>query len=681
MNAVEILSPAGSMQSLIAAVRSGADAVYIGATQFSARRNAENFDKEGLKEAAEYCRIRGVKLYLTLNIMIKNSELETALELASYANEIGIDGLIIEDIGLALEISRRFPDLPLHASTQMTIYEISALPLLKRIGFKRVVLAREMSKGEISAFCAAARKEGIEVEVFVHGALCMCVSGQCLLSSVLGSRSGNRGLCAGPCRLPFSVIGGTGYDLSLKDLSLLEDLKELTEMGVTSFKIEGRMKRPEYVAAATSAARQMVDNGRIEGDRVKLLSGIFSRSGFTKGYYQNHIGRDMFGVRTKDDVISSTAAQNALHELYRTERQSVPVKISVTARLNAPLTISFTDGINTVSVSGEMLQAAKGEGTSKQTLIKLVSKLGGTPYFAKDITVNADSGIFVPSSAVNSLRRKVTESLNNARKTPPLRRQTEYKTAACSKTHTLSGMYARFYDTGNLPDDLSALSGVILPLENDFSKLPQGVTKIADMPRLITNGKTVALRLKEVKEQGVTAALCGNLSAVFLAKSAGLKVIGDIGLNIANDRSAEYFEDLGLSGIISSAELTLKETEKLSSNLFKGIFAYGRLPLMLTKNCPIKNGTTCDKCRKNGTLRDRKGILFPVRCRQNYSEVFNSSPVYLADRLGDIKNVDFLLLSFTDETKVQVQRIIKEYKMGGITPKSFTRGLYYKGVK
>ena len=244
----EILAPVGSREMLVAAVRSGADAVYLGAKEFSARRNAENFGVFELKNAIEYCHIRGVKAYLTLNILIKEREFKSAFDLAKNAYNLGIDGIIIEDLGLAKILREKIPDLKLHASTQMSVHSVSALPILKEMGFVRVVAAREMSKKDLISLCKRAEELGMEIEVFVHGALCMCLSGQCQLSAFLGQRSGNRGLCAGPCRLPFKVEKGTGYDLSLKDLSLLDHLNELREMGVKSFKIEGRMKRPEYVA-------------------------------------------------------------------------------------------------------------------------------------------------------------------------------------------------------------------------------------------------------------------------------------------------------------------------------------------------------------------------------------------------------------------------------------------------
>ncbi len=411
----EVLSPVGSPQSLEAAVRCGADAVYIGAKKFSARRNAENFDINDIKETVCYCHIRGVKVYLALNIMIKQSELQDAFKLAAHVYECGVDAIIISDLGLASLIHECIPDMPLHASTQMTVHSESALPLLKNMGFTRVVVSREMNKKELENFCTEADNLGIEVEMFVHGALCMSVSGQCLLSSVLGARSGNRGLCAGPCRLPFAADGGTGYDLSLKDFCLYDYVNEISNIGVSSLKIEGRMKRPEYIAAATTACRQAVDNGYVKPELLNTLKNVFSRSGFTDGYYKSNLGREMFGIRTKENVIASNETFSYLHTLYRAERQSVPIDVNIDILSGKPITLKIYDGFNTACVSGEIPQCAENKPLEKSAVSDSISKFGNTPYYCDNISVNIDDGLFVPVSALNSLRRSAIEKLNAQR--------------------------------------------------------------------------------------------------------------------------------------------------------------------------------------------------------------------------------------------------------------------------
>ena len=313
----EILAPAGSPQALIAAVRSGADAVYLGIKGLNARRSAENFDDDQLKEAVAYCHKHNVKVHLTLNTLVSDGELEKAQEAVRLACESGVDAIIVQDIGLAELIHRNAPEMPLHASTQMSVQTAAGLKRLKKLGFTRAVLPRELSKEEIKKLC---ENSPIELECFVHGALCMCVSGQCLFSAVLGSRSGNRGACAQPCRLPFGVENGTGHDLSLKDLSLIDYIAEMAEMGVCSFKIEGRMKRPEYVAAAVKACRNSVDGVADNALRDDLRS-VFSRSGFTDGYYRNKLGYDMFGIRRKDDVTAASGVLKKLEKLYEKEKR------------------------------------------------------------------------------------------------------------------------------------------------------------------------------------------------------------------------------------------------------------------------------------------------------------------------------------------------------------------------
>ncbi len=675
----EVLSPVGSLESLAAAVRSGADAVYIGAKQFSARRNADNFDDNDIIDTVRYCHIRGVKVYLALNIMIKQSELQAAFDVALTAYKCGVDAVIISDLGLAALIHKHIPDLQLHASTQMTVHSPACLPMLKKLGFTRVVVSREMSKQELQQFCVVANKIGIEVEVFVHGALCMSVSGQCLLSSVLGARSGNRGLCAGPCRLPFKAQNGTGYDLSLKDLCLYEYINELKEMGVASLKIEGRMKRPEYVSAATAACRQAVDNGFIDPKLFKTLQDVFSRSGFTDGYYNGNLGKDMFGIRTKDDVIAAGDTYSYLHELYRAERQSISIKMNAQILADKPVMLTVSDNKNTVTVSGDIPQAAKTKALEKQTVIDNLTKLGNTPYYCEVINVSLDDRLFVAASALNSLRRDAIEQLDNKRSEVNLN---EFTVPNFDDTNNLNGkkqFIARFASVEQIPKRLGCIKTIILPHECDMPQI-DGVEIIAELPRYIGDEAVVVKRLEYLKERGITTAYCGNLSAVAIAKSLGFKVIGAVGLNANNNETIKTLTQIGVDIQMLSAEISLKEIKGIYSLISVGIFAYGRLPLMLTRNCPIKNGKTCAECDKKGTLVDRKGIEFPVMCRAGYSELLNSAPLYMGDRLQEVPAVDYLLLYFTNETQSQASDIINMYYSGKKTTGDYTRNLYYRDL-
>ncbi len=677
----EILSPVGNKEMLIAAVRSGADAVYLGAKDFSARRNAENFRDDELKSAVEYCHIRGVKVYLTLNIMIKESELGEAFYLAKRAYNIGIDGIITADLGLASLLKSKIPKLPLHASTQLTVHSPSALHYLKEKGFKRVVVSREVSREQLSKICEKARELDIEIEAFIHGALCMCMSGQCLLSAFLGGRSGNRGLCAGPCRLPFKVQGGTGYDLSLKDLSLMGYIREMAELGVCSFKIEGRMKRPEYVAAATAACRKALDNGRVDTELSYTLRNVFSRSGFTDGYYLNKTGRDMFGIRTKEDVISADKAFPSLHEIYRNERQSVDISVNAEISENKPISITLSDGVNTVTALGEIPQKAKNRAVVYEDVYKNLNKFGSTPYRNIGGAIRLDDGLFVSASLLNALRREAVEKLDALR--ADLKREesdAEYEPESPKNKAGELRLVARFENASQIPDDLSGISAVIIPLEEEPPLInDRNIIKIVDIPRGIVNEELIEKRLNSFKEKGFNSALCGNLSAVWIAKEKGFELLGDTGLNISNSETVKSLSEFGLKGAVLSSELTLGEIGEISGDIPLGIIVYGSIPLMLFKNCPIKNGKDCKDCDKKGVITDRMGIEFPIRCRMGFSEMLNSVPIWLADRKKEL-NSDFGVLYFTNETPERVKEVISAYKKGLPPDVKHTRGLYFRGA-
>ena len=682
MSRFEVLSPVGNGEMLTAACRAGADAVYLGAKEFSARRNAENFDDDALKEAVKYCHIRGVRVYLTLNIQIKDIELSSAVDLARRAYNYGIDGVIIADLGLAAVLHQLIPKLPLHASTQMTVHTPAALEILKNAGFTRVVAAREMSREELRELCKRAKELDIEVEVFVHGALCMSVSGQCLLSAFLGSRSGNRGLCAGPCRLPFEAKGGTGYDLSLKDLSLLPHIKELCDMGVTSFKIEGRMKRPEYVAAATAACRFAVDNGAVPTEFLDTLKNVFSRSGFTDGYYENKLGRDMFGIRTKEDVTAADKAFPKIHELIRAERRTVKIKAEITVKKGLPVTLTLDDGINKVTAKGEIPKTAQNRPITPDSLKAGLDKFGSTPYILEEFSADCGDGLFVSAAELNSIRREAAELLDLKR--GEVRREestAQYTLPERSENNTTAPkIYARFEDISQIPKGLCGIDAVIFPLEKDFDINIDGVELIADIPRGIISEELIRNRLRIFKEKGFKTAVCGNLSALQIATEEGFKIMAGTGLNVLNSESAAAAYELGADRVVLSNEITLKDASKLSSPIPTGIVAYGNIPLMLFKNCPLKNGRNCADCDKKGTITDRKNTEFPVRCRMGYSELLNSVPVWLADRGEDLMAVDFVLLYFTLESQNRALEVINAYKDGLSADTEYTRGLFYRGT-
>lgn len=679
---IEVLAPAGSREALEAAVRAGADAVYLGREQYSARRNAENFDSGALADAVKYCHIRGVKVYLTLNIMLKEQELSDALALVKESALSGIDGVIIADLGLAKILKEAIPDLPLHASTQMTVHSPSALAPLKALGIERVVVARELSLKRIKEICDEAKRLQMTVEAFVHGALCMSVSGQCLMSAVLGSRSGNRGLCAGPCRLPFSVKGGTGYDLSLKDLSYFSYISELKNAGVVSLKIEGRMKRPEYVAAATAVCRSAVDNGFVPEDLSVLLKDVFSRSGFTDGYLFDKTGKEMFGIRTKEDVVSANDAFPILHSLYRNERQSVDIDMSVEIKNGVPITLSITDGKSRVRVSGDIPSLAKNKPCDEETVKANLSKLGGTPYRLNVFEAHIDNNLYIPLSSLNALRRNATEQLDALRSEVK-----NYKInnididAEFSSSRKTPAVIARFDNATQIPKNIEGIKGIMLPLEAELpDNLPNVARLIVDVPRGILSEGYIKSRLEYFSSKGFKYAYCGNLAAVKIAKDLGFSIIGGIGLNAANTNSVSALYEMGVDEITLSPELLLSDAVRLNTKIPKGIFGYGRLPLMLMRNCPVKNGTDCESCQRNSGITDRLGIEFPIKCRAGFSELYNSLPIFLADRQKEYEGLDFVVLYFTDESPEHISKIVDMYKNGGNPPEKHTRGLYYRSV-
>ncbi|MBR5011850.1 MAG: U32 family peptidase, partial [Clostridia bacterium] len=468
----EILSPVGSEEMLFAAVRSGADAVYLGAKEFNARRNAANFSDEQLKGAIEYCHIRGVKVYLTLNIILSDDELLDAFSLAQRAYNYGVDAIITADIGLIALLKKHLPELPVHASTQMTVHTASAIPFLKDLGIKRVVLSRELSEKAIKEITDAAHKENIEVEIFVHGALCMSVSGQCLLSSMLGGRSGNRGLCAGPCRLPFAATGGNGYDLSLKDLSLIKHINRLTEIGVDSFKIEGRMKRPEYVAAATAAIREAITGEKKDLPLEKMLNGVFSRSGFTDGYFTGNLGADMFGIRTKDDVRSANDVLPKIHELYRNERQSIGITAQIKIKNGAPICLAMSDGTNTATAEADAPVTAINRSITRDDAEKYLSKLGGTPFYLEKLDADIDDGLASSAATLNNLRRSCIETLSQLRsKAPAIKISLPTKTEPSEPTNKKPTLFCRLDSPGQIPKNRQELTGLSLPLNHCLKEI------------------------------------------------------------------------------------------------------------------------------------------------------------------------------------------------------------------
>lgn len=687
MNKLEILAPVGSMESLYPAVRMGANAVYLGAKKLSARASAQNFSKEELKNAVEYCHARGVKVYLACNTLLHDNEFAEAMNIVEYACKISIDALIVQDLGLISVIKKAAPDMRLHASTQMSVHTLAGVEMLYNMGFKRAVLSRELSKKEIAEI---AKNSPIELEVFVHGALCMSVSGQCYFSAMLGSRSGNRGACAQPCRLPFCVDRGTGHDLSLKDNSLINYLKELEKLGVTSAKIEGRMKRPEYVAAAVSACRQSLDNGIVDKNLEEKLEAVFSRSGFTDGYYTGNRGVGMFGIRSKEDVTSATnKIFNSIHNMYKDEKPLVPVDCILEVHSGKNTVLKMNDSENHSSVSiGDIPERAVKVPLTKEKCQSYINKTGGTPFYLRNFNCNIDNGLSLSAVALNTLRRNCLNDILVQRsiKNPINFSKTEFPETFTRKNKKPKYFRARFIN-GNVSDSFLESELIYVPInlkdEEYISLMDRGFAVAVEIPRgMFGMEKNIYERLKKIQLLGINEVLASNIGAVEMAKKLDMDIHGGFGLNIMNTASIEWAEKMGLMDIEVSFELTLEQISKLGGKLPIGIISQGRLPLMLARNCPAQNdGKGCKFCKTAPVIKDRKNIEFPMQCYGSCTEILNSVNLVLADRKNEICGVDFEVLRFSVESTTEIEDSLKIFNQQLQINSKFTRGLYYRGIE
>ncbi len=688
MNRPEILAPAGSLESLRAAVNCGANAVYLGAKALNARRNAGNFDDATLAEAVDYAHLHGVKILQTLNIVMFDHETDELLHAAENAARLGVDAAIVQDWGVLSLLKSTVPELPLYASTQMAVHNVSGAKMAEKMGCKRVVLARELSADEIAHIV---QNISAQTEVFVHGALCMSVSGQCYLSSMLGGRSGNRGLCAQPCRLPFACENSS-HALSLKDLSLIERVQELAALGVSSLKIEGRMKRPEYVAAAVTALRQALDG---EAPDIGRLRSVFSRSGFTTGYFDARRDKMMFGIRQKDDVTAATGVLGELAQLAGRDIGAVAVEAAFTAYENEPISLALRDqDKNSVFVEGDIPQPAHTKPTDTDRVRQSLLKTGGTPFHFMDLDIALSDGLMIPVSQLNALRRTAFEQLSALRCAPrPLRFDAARAVlpADTSATPPRPALRVRCRANQLTKPLLDDCESVILPLSEAAEGIRLGVPPqriIAEIPRILFTGEDqVARQLKGLRALGVTRVWCGNIGAIWLAKEAGLTICGGWSLNLTNSHALQAAAQMGLTDVELSFELSLPQAKQLHRPLPLGLVAYGSLPLMAFRNCPVRAQIGCARCDRKQTLTDRKGIAFTVRCdafnaQTGASALYNSVPLYLADRRDELTGLSFVTLWFTDETSVQCQRVAAAYagRADATPPKDYTRGLYYRTV-
>lgn len=694
---MELLAPAGSMEALRAAVCNGADAVYLGADTFNARMNARNFSAADLQEAVVYCHVRGVKVHLTLNTLVLDREMPRAAELIRLAASCGVDAFIVQDLGVVSLCRQLAPDVPIHASTQMSIHSLEGVMEAAALGCSRVVLARELPAEEIAHIC---KKSPVEIEVFVHGALCMCYSGQCYLSSVIGRRSGNRGQCAQPCRLPYGYgrFESTRYPLSLKDNCLAGELDELRRMGVASIKIEGRMKRPEYVAIVTRAYRTVLNGGKLMPSDLQELETAFSRQGFTDGYFRGQTGSDMFGRRQEgEDTADLFASARATYEQGEPQRIGVRFYAMIRRGEPAQLAVEDPDG-NLCRTRGPVPEQAVYRSLTPQDLEQQLKKTGGTPYLCTAIRSSLDPDLMLPASAINAMRRDVIAELTakrgraaparlNAYDEPP-----RYDGIAGEPQLTIAVRTA-----GQITSRMLSMKPTVLyvPLSElaEHPDLPQRVsveTQLAAiLPRVIWSGELapVARQLRTVYEMGVRQVLAGNLGQLHIARAAGFAVRGDFGLNIVNSRAMRYLREQGLDSQLLSFELTLPQIRDISKAVPAELLIYGRLPLMLMENCVMKNRTGICACQ-TGTVRlvDRVGEEFPIvkdpgTCR---NVLLNGKKLYLLDKKDALRGMGLwaLRLQFTTENPGEIDKVLMDYQGRAVFDAgSYTRGLYSRGVE
>ena len=685
---IEILAPVGSEEMLHAAVFSGADAVYLGFSGFNARTGAGNFDADSLKEAVRFCHARGVKVHVALNTTVYGGELASLCDAIRAVAASGADAVICQDLAVATLIGKIAPQLPRHGSTQMSVHTLQGALELKELGFTRVVLARELSLPEVEQIT---RHCGIETECFVHGALCMCVSGQCYMSAFLGGRSGNRGSCAGPCRLPFEANAlpegkpGRLHHLSLKDNSVIDKLDQLQAIGVASAKIEGRLRTPEYVAAAVSACLAGREGRAYDRD---LLKNAFSRSGFTSGYLDGKIDGTMFGVRSEADAELTKKTLPALRELYRRERSRVPVRMKLEIEEGGEkLTVNDADGNKAFAYGDFEPQPARADPT--ESLKRSLAKTGGTPFAAENIEVEMDEGPwFVPGGTVNELRREALDALLKKREVlrPWPVQDVELEPLPQRTLPPHRTLRARFERWDQVPEQ--ALSGVeylILPIAQ-ADRVPRewrGKT-LLELPRVMFGKleEDTARRVAATQDAGFAGYEVSNIAHLRLCR--GLPVSGGFGLNVTNQVAAQFYADNGLGSVLILPETKDSDISTIAPThagkpVPTGVLVYGHMPLMVTRACPLQNIHDCAHCDKTGVLTDRKAKKFPVRCGMGVRTIYNPVPIYMGDKPGAL-TVDYGVAYFTLESREEAAAILDNIRVHAPFEGDFTRGLYFKGT-
>ena len=691
---LEILAPAGSMESLRAAVQNGANAVYLGCGSFNARQSAKNFTPQTLVEAVKYCHVRGVQVHLTVNTLVSDREMPELAALIRHAAQSGVDAFIVQDLGVVQLCRQIAPHIPIHGSTQMSIHSLPGVLLCAAWGLKRVVLARELSREEIRYITA---KSPIEIEVFGHGALCMCYSGQCYLSAAIGGRSGNRGRCAQPCRQSYGYGRWQNrYPLSLKDNCLVHYLRDLEAMGVASVKLEGRMKRPEYVAAVTGVYRTARDQGNVTAQMEQTLLTAFNRQGFTDGYYTGRIGQEMFGVR--EDTQENTVFIRNMRQTYEaTENPLVPITMdALITPTQSTLTVTDPEG-RQCTLQGPAPEEARVAELTEEVLTARLQKTGGTPYYCTRVQAHVEPGLTLSAAAINALRRDALNLLTaqRARWEPkPLGRPKKEPMLPGNRHHPQLTVQVTSWEqvTGRLLKMAPAVLYMPIHLLTqdlaNTANLARRATLCPVLPRIVHDGELAELKrgMQELRRIGIRQVLVGNLGLLLPARECGMEVRGDFGLNLFNSAAMNMARQMELASATLSFEMTMPQIRDVSKAVPSELLAYGRLPLMVTENCIIKGRTGQCTCHQGTTkLQDKKGGEFPVirdgnSCR---SVLLNGKKLYWLDRQSDLCRLGLwaFRLCFTTENPKEVDQILSCVNdPTPFDPGSSTRGLYLRGL-
>ena len=692
---MELLSPAGGYDALVAAVQSGADAVYMGFGAFNARRSAKNFTDEDFASAVRYCHLRGVRVFLTLNTLVTDRELPQAAEALRNASRMGVDAVLVQDWGLLTLAREIVPDLPIHASTQMSLFTLGGANEAAALGMERVVLARELCRDDIAEICKGC---GAEIEIFGHGALCMCYSGQCEMSAVLGQRSGNRGACAQPCRLPYGVNAPcrNGYPLSLKDANLSACLQDMERIGVDCLKIEGRMKRPEYVAVVTGIYRRLLDERRqptaAEG---AALEQAFSRSGFTDGYWRGRKGKAMFGTRPENAPEPKELFAKA-REVYENGRENrkIPVNLRLMVRRGEPVRLggscAIHGGVTIAMAQGDAPEEARNRAVTAEELRQRLSKTGGTVFTADSVEIELDEGLMVAASVINGLRREVLDELAARREDIPARRELpasplpDAPEPPQEMAFTVSVSRARQVTAELLAEKPAIVYVPIEELERLDAGLDWGETELcAVLPRVFRTADEQPLRAMLERHPEVTSVAIGNLGHLPIVRGLDRTLRGDFGLNVYNSRAVKFWRDKGLSSVTVSFELRWQQVRDLAKYADCEGIVYGRLPLMITENCVTKNNVGCTH-GAGSVLTDRTRAQFPVQCAYGCRcEIENGKVLVLADKPEVFRcGLRYGRLRFTTESPEACAAILRAHKAGDVTAgEDATRGLFYRGVE